>query len=75
MIVDDTDLQKIINFLDLDKITTIEKLDILCYPKKIDKQFHEKFELVKQEIKKISQFIDIKIVREGEIENDNTISK
>ena len=62
----------LVNTLNLEKISVIQKYEILCYPK------NEK-EITEEKLKKIKEFminkdyIDIKIVSEGEIVNEQFI--
>ena len=66
-------VNKLLKKLDLEKITVLEKITILCYPKKNDKNFKEKFENVEKEMKKISKNIELKVIEEGEIDYVKTI--
>lgn len=61
-------LNKIKEFLDLEKIIVIEKVDILCFSKSNihTPEFNEKFNKIEKEIKSISKNIDIKIIQEGD---------
>jgi DNA-directed RNA polymerase subunit H (RpoH/RPB5) len=55
-------------FLDVEKIQVIPKQSIVCFPKKVDEEFLNKFKIVKEELDKIP-FVDIQIIEEGEIDN------
>jgi len=61
-------LNYIAKFLDIEKIQVIQKQSIVCFPKKIDEEFLNKFKQVEEEIKKIP-FVEIQIIEEGEADN------
>lgn len=63
-------LEQIHNFLDLEKIIVQEKTILYLTPKKINKDFNEKLVEVEKYVKQISSKIEIKIIEEGEIDND-----
>ena len=71
--IDNNQLNQIAKKLNLEKISVIQKVEILCFPKKNDKEFKEKFKKVEKDVKKISKQIDLKIVEEGEIDNVKAI--
>ena len=73
MIITKQQLDKIGTILDLEKIQVIPRENIVCFPKKIDEEFKNKFKEVEAEVKKISRLIDITIIEEGEIDNVKNI--
>jgi hypothetical protein len=65
--IDQNYLKQIIKILDLEKISVLETVTLLCFPKKVDDDFKKKFEEIE---KKIPKKVMLKYVSEGEIEND-----
>lgn len=57
----------ILGCLNLDNVTTVQELIIYCCPKINDNEFKEKFELAKNQVKKISKNVKLRMVEEGEI--------
>ena len=66
--IDQEKLNYISKFLDVEKIYVIQKQSIVCFPKKVDKEFLTKFKKIEEEINKIP-FTEIKIIEEGEIDD------
>ena len=62
-------LEQIKNFLNLEKISMVQKITIHILPKKEDDGFVIKLEQVKKDLKKISPNIYFEIMEEGEIVN------
>ena len=60
-------LKQIIKTLDLEKISVLETVTLVCFPKKVDEEFKKKFEEIEN---KLPKNVILKYVSEGEIEND-----
>lgn len=68
--IDNNKLKLILNSLNLEKVAVVESLTVYCFPKKNDEKFQEKFKKASDDLKKMSNTINLKIVEEGEISND-----
>jgi hypothetical protein len=71
--IDQRNLDRIVNFLGLEKIIVLQKIEIICFPNMNleTPDFNEKIEKVKKELKKLGSDIELKIVEEGEIDNND----
>ena len=58
-------LNQIKNILNLESISQIEKLTIVCFPKKEDDEFKKRFIDIKKQLKNISPVINIVIGSDG----------
>jgi hypothetical protein len=65
--IDQNYLKQVIKTLDLEKISILKTVTLLCFPKKIDEEFKKKFKEIE---KKLPKQVMLKYVSEGEIEND-----
>jgi hypothetical protein len=71
--ITENNLDQIKEFLNLEKISVIQKIIILCIPKIEDAEFYIKLEKVKDELKKFGPNVTIQIVSEGDIKDDSLI--
>lgn len=67
--IDEKYLKKIVKNLDLERIVINETITLICIPKKVNKEFIEKFYEEERELNKISHNVILKYVEEGEIDN------
>jgi len=65
--IDQNQINQIAQFLNLEKINVIQKIELLCFPKVNNDEFKIKVENVKKELKKIPN-VDLHIVEEGDID-------
>jgi len=72
VVVNEENIDKIIRFLNLEKITVKQKFELLLFPTKIDNEFDEKIKFLEKEL---GCDVTIKIVDEGVYKNvKNNIS-
>lgn len=64
-------INQIKQHLNLDHITVIEKVKIICFPKKLDKSFLKKFNDFKKQLKQPN--VELVIGYEGELETTKLI--
>ncbi len=62
-------IKQILHPLDLEKVNIIQKTEIICFPKKQDKDFKNKLKVAQEQIKKLSLLFDIVICDDGETIN------
>lgn len=64
----DNQIKQITKLLNLEKITVIQRMSLIIFPKEINDEFHKNFNEVQIKLKKISPLIDINICSDAVIE-------
>jgi|LSQX01.2.fsa_nt_gb hypothetical protein len=65
--IDQNKLNQIIQFLNLEKINVVQKIELYCFPREYSKEFEQKVKTIQKDI---GNNITLKIIYEGEIENN-----
>ena len=70
MVVNEENINRIVKFLNLEKIVVKQRFELLIYPTKVDNELDEKIEFLKKEL---GYDVTIKIVEEGDHKNGKDI--
>ncbi len=66
--INNQQIQQIVQTLNLEKITVLQKINLVCFPTIQDDDFRNKFNEVEKQLKKISQNIELSVCSDAEID-------